>query len=286
MRIAILAPVAMLVVLCCAATPTTKPAADKSIQLPDLKMTLIRIEPGTFEMGSPADEAGREDNELLHTVKITKPFYLMSGEVSQAQYKAVLGENPSYFHGDDSLPVENVSWDDAVRFCEKLSAKEHRKFRLPTEAEWEYAARAGTTGPVAGSGKLDEISWHADNSGKKPIDSVKLWADDPSGYFKALIDNGCKSRPVASGKPNDWGLHDMQGNVTEWVADWFSDDYFKTDAAKTDPTGPEKSPVDSRVMRGGSWGSDPAHCRIAHREWNVPSTQSGTCGFRVAMDER
>jgi formylglycine-generating enzyme required for sulfatase activity len=246
-------------------------------------MTLIRIEPGEFEMGSPANEADRDDDELAHKVRLTKPFYLLATEVSQAQYTAVMGENPSYFRGDD-LPVENVSWDDAVRFCEKLSKREGRKFRLPTEAEWEYAARAGKAGPVSGTGKLDEMSWHADNSGKQRLDSAKLWDSDPNNYFKRLLDNGCQTRAVGTGKANNWGLHDMQGNVTEWVADWYSDDYFREDAAKVDPPGPKESELGSRVMRGGSWGSDPRKCRIANRERNIPSAQSGSRGFRIAMD--
>ena len=255
----------------------------KSYEVRDLKMKLIRLAPGEFLMGSPANEAFRAENEFQHRVKLTKPFFIQATEVSQAQYKAIAGANPSEFHGE-ALPVENVSWNDAVRFCEAMSKREGRKFRLPTEAEWEYAARAGKEGPVSGTGTLDEMAWHADNSGKAPLDSARLWDTDPNAYFQRLFENKCRTRDVGAGIANDWGIHDMQGNVTEWVADWYTKEYFKEEAAKVDPQGPEKSPVDSRVMRGGSWGSDPRQCRIAQRNWNDPAAKSGSRGFRVVME--
>lgn len=154
----------------------------------------------------------------------------------------------------------------------------------PTEAEWEYAARAGKSGPVAGTGRLDEMAWYADNSGRQPLDSAKLWDTDPNNYFGKLSENGCGPRAVGTGMPNDWGIHDMEGNTAEWVMDWYSADYFRDDVLKIDPQGPVESSLGSRVMRGGSWGSDPRNCRIAHREWNVPSFRSGSCGFRVVME--
>lgn len=258
------------------------PAA-RSHEVRDLKITLLRLEAGEFMMGSPDDEEWRDADETRHEVKLTKPFYLQTTEVSQRQYESIMGENPSSFKGED-LPVENVSWEQAAAFCLELSRREGRAFRLPTEAEWEYAARAGKTGPVAGTGKLQEMAWHADNSGNAEIDSAKLWDTDPDNYFQRLHDNGCQTRPVGVGTPNDWAIHDMQGNVTEWVADWYSEEYFSTDAAKLDPWGPRESELGSRVMRGGSWGSDPRNCRVANREYNVPSMQSASCGFRIAMD--
>jgi formylglycine-generating enzyme required for sulfatase activity len=270
-------------VVASAAESTTKSAAAKSHELRDLGIALARIDAGEFLMGSPEDEAAREADETQHLVKLTKPFYLQTTEISQRQYKAVMGENPSYFKGDD-LPVENVSWFEAAAFCQELSRREGRRFRLPTEAEWEYAARAGKTGPIAGTGKLAEMAWHADNSGDQKIDSAKLWDTDPDNYFRRLSDNGCRPRPVGTGKANDWGIHDMQGNVSEWVADWYASRYFRTDAAKVDPWGPKESDVNSRVMRGGSWGSDPRNCRVAKREYNTPKMQSASCGFRIAMD--
>lgn len=260
-----------------------KTPAPKAHELPALKMRFIRIEPGEFQMGSPADEPARANDELQHQVRLTKPYFIQASEVSQAQYKAVTGDNPSYFKGDD-LPVENVSWEDAVRFCEKLSEREKRKFRLPTEAEWEYAARAGKPGPVSGTGNLDEMAWYANNSGKERLEASRLWDTEPNDYFNRLLKNGCRTRPVGTGTPNDWGLHDMHGNVTEWVADWFSANYFREQAAQVDPQGPPQSNLGSRVMRGGSWGSDPRNCRIANRDWNVPGTRTPSCGFRVVME--
>jgi formylglycine-generating enzyme required for sulfatase activity len=248
-----------------------------------LHMTLLRIEPGEFQMGSPDDEANRHDYEFQHKVRLTHAFYIQTTDVTQAQYNAVIGNNPSYFHGDN-LPVDNVSWNNAVVFCQRLSAREGRTFRLPTEAEWEYAARAGKSGPVAGNGKLRQMAWYADNSGRTRINASKLWDADPNSYFQKLLDNGCGTHPVATKKPNDWGLYDMQGNIAQWVADWFSDTYYRDPAAQTDPTGPAESTNGCHVMRGGSWGSDPRNCRVAFRDWNTPDDQTPSCGFRVAMD--
>jgi formylglycine-generating enzyme required for sulfatase activity len=256
---------------------------DKTYKLRDLKITLIRLEKGEFLMGSPNDETPRHDDETQHLVRLTKPFYIQTTELSQKQYEDVMGENPSYFKGAD-LPVENVTWSQAAAFCYELSRREGRRFRLPTEAEWEYAARAGKQGPIAGTGKLHEMAWYADNSGKAKLDSAKLWDTDPNGYFGRLGDNGCQTHTVGSGMANDWGLYDMQGNVSEWVGDWYSNNYFGKDAAKLDPPGPKKSELRSRVMRGGSWGSDPRNCRLARRDYNVPATQTASCGFRIVME--
>ena len=267
------------------AGPATRrpPPADMIFQIARLNMTLVRIEPGEFVMGSPADEAERHENELQHKVRLTKPFYIQATEVSQAQYKAVMGgENPSHFKGDD-LPVERVSWHAAALFCELLRKREGRTFRLPTEAEWEYAARAGKDGPVSGSGKLAEMAWHADNSGKQPLDSATIWDTDQDNYFDRLNANDCRTRIVGGGTANAWGLHDMQGNVSEWVGDWYAKDYYAASPA-ADPPGPATSPLESRVIRGGAWSSDPRHCRIGYRDWNDPAKCSASRGFRVVME--
>jgi formylglycine-generating enzyme required for sulfatase activity len=184
---------------------------DTPVQITNpLGMKLNLIPPGEFAMGSPKSEPGRWDDETQHLVKITKPFYLSAHEVTQAQYEQVMGKNPSYFSvsgngkgrvsGDTSqLPVERVSWNDAVEFCRKLSDEEGVEYRLPTEAEWEYACRAGTTTAYSFGNdvaQLGEYAWYADNSENT-------------------------SHAVGEKKPNAWGLYDMHGNVWEWCQDWF-----------------------------------------------------------------
>jgi formylglycine-generating enzyme required for sulfatase activity len=171
--------------------------------------------------------------------------------VTQAQWKAIMGSNPSDFKGDD-LPVESVFWDDAASFCKKLSKKTGGKYRLPTETEWEYACRAGTTG--ARYRDLDEIAWHSGNSGNK-------------------------THPVAGKKPNALGLYDMIGNVWEWCADWYGE-YEKADEGVTDPGGPSSGQY--RVLRGGAWLNNEHDCRASFRDRLDPSFRSLHIGFRVA----
>jgi formylglycine-generating enzyme required for sulfatase activity len=165
-----------------------------------LGMKFIRIEAGEFMMGSPETEVGRQNDETLHHVKITKPFMMAMTTVTQAQWKAVMGNNPSSHLGDD-FPVDTVSWNDAVAFCEKLSAKEGKHYRLPTEAEWEYACRAGTQTTYGGTNNLDEMGWYAENS---------------------AFHGTRQSHPVAQKKPNAWGLYDMHGNIWQWTADGYA----------------------------------------------------------------
>ncbi len=165
-----------------------------------------QICPSTFMMGSPKSESGRDSNEgPQHQVTISKAFELQTTEVTQSQWQAVMGSTPSDFKGPD-LPVEQVSWDDAQAFISKLNALgDGYRYRLPTEAEWEYAARAGTTGPYAGD--LDAMAWYSQNSGNK-------------------------THPVGTKAPNAWGLYDMHGNVWEWTQDW---DGAYSSSAVTDP---------------------------------------------------
>jgi formylglycine-generating enzyme required for sulfatase activity len=209
-----------------------------------------QICPGTFMMGSPDSESGRDPDEgPQHQVTISKSFELQTTEVTQSQWQAVMGSNPSYFKGSD-LPVENVSWYDAQEFITKLNAKnDGYRYRLPTEAEWEYAARAGTTGPYAGD--LDAMAWYSDNS-------------DGKTYL------------VATKAANAWGLYDMHGNVWEWVQDW----YGNYDAsAVTDPVGPSSGSF--RVPRGGGWLTSSQACRSAFRFYFSPDSRSGALGLRL-----
>jgi formylglycine-generating enzyme required for sulfatase activity len=224
-----------------------------------VKLTLIP--PGTFMMGTPDNEADREDDEgPQHQVTLTKAFYLGVTEVTQAQWKAIMGEanNPSEFKGDD-LPVEQVSWREVTDFCIRLSQKENRKYRLPTEAEWEYACRAGVQGAYS-SGNSEE-------------------ALKQVGWYSAISDD--KSHPVGQKTANAWGLFDMHGNVWEWCGDWYEAEY----PAKvlTDPTGPSDT-TDERTLRGGSWWDEAGLCRAGKRNMNAEDEKYNTVGFRVVLE--
>jgi len=218
-----------------------------------VKMVLCWIPAGKFTMGSPVGEDGRGEDETPHQVTLTKAFWLGRTEVTQGQWQAVMGSSPSHFKGKD-LPVEAVSWNDASDFCKKLNAKgllpTGWRWTLPTEAQWEYACRAGTTGGYAGT--LDAMAWYYSNSGSK-------------------------THPVGTKQANAWGLADMHGNVWEWCADW-SGDYPKD--AVTDPAGPNNG--SSRVARGGSWDNDGSYCRSAYCRRNTPDYRYNHTGFRVA----
>ena len=234
-------------------------------------MELVYIPPGTFVMGSPAEEQGRgrsgSSDETQHRVRLTKGFFMGVTEVTQAQWKAVMGTDPSRFKGDN-LPVERVSWHVAVAFCRKLSASEGKQYRLPTEAEWEYACRAGTTtafntGPTISTDQANYDGNHTYAGGRRDV------------YRK-------KTMPVGSFKANAWGLYDMHGNVYEWCSDRHGE-YPRGEAV--DPTGPAKGKL--RVLRGGSWYYAPWFCRSASRR-RVLARQSVVwyygVGFRLVLD--
>jgi formylglycine-generating enzyme required for sulfatase activity len=215
------------------------------------KEALDALSSGNLFVKVPAGEfmMGDNDNNPIHRVKISQGFELGKYEVTQALWEVVMGSNPSYFKGA-TLPVENVSWEDVQQFLSRLNAQDTRyQYRLPTEAEWEYACRAGTTGDYAGS--LYEMAWYGDNSGGK-------------------------THPVGEKKPNAWGLYDMHGNVWEWCADWYGN-YQK--GVVTDPRGPSTGSY--RVYRGGGWGNPAAHCRSANRRSNSPGYRTYNLGFRL-----
>ncbi|MCY2926365.1 MAG: formylglycine-generating enzyme family protein, partial [Planctomycetota bacterium] len=190
-------------------------------------MKLVLIPAGKFMMGSPETEKDRQPDEgPQHEVTISKPFYMGVYEVTQAQYEAVMGTNPSAFKGSEN-PVEQVSWDDAVEFCKALSAKTGKAVRLPTEPQWEYACRAGTKtrfGFGDDDTDLRDYAWF-------------------SGHSLS------KTHPVGEQEPNAWGLYDMHGNVWEWCSDYYADSY--ANAKTTDPQGPGSGT--DRVLRGGGW---------------------------------
>ena len=232
------------------------PSENITIPLSDtVNLDMIWIEPGTFIMGSPEDELGRNEDETPHQVKLTQGYWLGKYEVTQAQYEAVMGTNPSYFKGAD-LPVENVNWFDAKEFCAKLTAIEREagrlpegyEYTLPTEAQWEYACRAGTTTALNNGRNLSD----PDNWVCPEIDEVAWYGGNSNNTH----------HPVGQKKPNAWRLYDMHGNVEEWCLDWHGD---YPSSPVTDPMGPVTG--DCRVIRGGSCDGLPcaASCRSAER---------------------
>lgn len=229
-----------------------------------LSMKLARIPAGTFMMGSPATEAGPKEDETPHEVTLTKAFFLGVTQVTQEQWQELMGTNPSFFRGVKHLPVENVSWDDAVEFCSRLSQKEGRRYRLPTEAEWEYACRAGTTTPF--------------NTGTMitPTQANFAVADFDGEPLPPHLSH---TTPVGSYAANAFGLYDMHGNVYEWCSDWFGD--YPTEAV-TDPKGPESS--DWRVVRGGCCRSPITALRSANRYFREQGDRHRLTGFRIATD--
>jgi len=217
----------------------------------------VLIPAGKFMQGSPNSEIFFEEYPE-HEVAISKPFYMGATEVSQAQYEAVMGRNPSWLKGPTN-PVEMVSWNDATEFCKKLSEKTRQAVRLPTESEWEYACRAGSkTAFCFGDDNegLGNYAWYSANSGGGP-------------------------HPVGQKKPNTWGLYDMHGNVSEWCADWYGD---YPAVAVTDPQGPASG--DYRVLRGGSWKVGPGVCSSDYRglcNGLGGAYRSPNDGFRVVV---
>ncbi len=213
------------------------------------------IGPGTFEMGSLSTEAGHDSDETVHTVTLTQGFWMGRFEVTQAQWETVMGTNPSFFKGGE-LPVEQVSWNEVQTFLDKLNAEYGSNFRLPTEAEWEYACRAGER-------------------------SAYTFGNDPAmlgNYAWYGANSRSRSKRVGLKEANAWGIYDMHGNVLEWVADW-ADPYPNQDV--TDPKGPAQGEL--RVARGGSWYVGPENCRSADRSASVPEDRGGDLGFRICQ---
>ena len=242
-------------------------AAQDPAFINSLDMKFIRIRPGTFIMGSPADERGRKPDEVQHPVTLTREFYLQTTEVTRKQWRALMKNAPIDFDdgcGDD-CPVNHVSWEDSIAFIRKLNEKEGTgAYRLPTEAEWEYACRAGSTTAFATGDNVetecmpdpaaDTIAWYCANAGGRP-------------------------RPVAQKPPNAWGLHDMHGNLYEWCSDRYA--AYPTGPV-TDPGGPASGVT--RVFRGGAFMYLVWHARSAHRRHHAPHFRNRYTGFRVARD--
>ncbi len=256
--------------------PADRPLKPGPVITNSIGMKLALIPAGEFLMGSPDDEATRGSDEQQHRVRITRPFYLGVYEVTQEEYQKVMRTNPSWFSrggtGKDDVsgvdtsrfPVEHVSWEDAVEFCRRLSAQDGREYRLPTEAEWEYACRAGTTTEYyTGSGEhaLEDAGWY--------------------GAYSTPVGNSQKrTNRVGQKRPNAFGLYDMHGNVWEWCSDWYDTSYYAKSPAN-DPQGPSTGSY--RVLRGGGWFYHAVGCRSAVRDGYVPSLRLSYLGFRVAL---
>ncbi|MGM9799627.1 MAG: SUMF1/EgtB/PvdO family nonheme iron enzyme [Muribaculaceae bacterium] len=216
---------------------------------------MVYVPGGTFKMGATAEQGDEVlyDEILTHSVTLSG-YYIGKYEVTQAQWKAIMGKNRSYFRGDN-LPVEKVSWDDCQEFIRKLNQLTGEKFSLPTEAQWEYAARGGKSGGTkySGSKNIGNVAWYKDNSGEK-------------------------THPVGTKSPNDLGIYDMSGNVNEWCQDW----YGKYSAySQTNPTGPGSG--SDRVYRGGCWNFSASGCRVSYRIYNTPDYRSSDLGFRLCL---
>jgi len=228
------------------------PAVGIEDPIRQLQENMVEIEGGQFDMGSSEEEA----EQPIHKVEL-EGFEMSAMPVTQAQYHAIMKTNPSHFKGED-LPVESVSWDDAVKFCERLSEKTGRQYTLPTEAQWEYACRADSTGKYCfgdDESQLGEYAWYDANAKSS-------------------------THPVGKKKPNNWGLYDVHGNVWEWVRDDWHGSY---EGAPNDGRAWTDSPErgSGRVLRGGAWYDDARFCRSAYRYWDDPRGRDGFFGFRV-----
>jgi formylglycine-generating enzyme required for sulfatase activity len=209
---------------------------------------MVRVEGGTFTMGCTSEQGGDcyDDEKPTHQVTVSS-FQIGKYEVTQAQWRAVMGNNPSHFSGCDNCPVENVSWNNVQDFIRKLNQQTGKRYRLPTEAEWEFAARGGNKSKghkYSGGNNLNSVAWYDDNSGSK-------------------------THPVGQKQANELGIYDMSGNVWEWCEDWYGD---YSSSPQTNPKGPSYG--SRRVLRGGSWYSDAKYCRVSNRVSNYPGSRN------------
>lgn len=261
----------MLILLLCQLLSPARADKGKEATVNSLGMEFVRIPAGTFMMGSPPGERHRDVNEKRHRVTITEPFYLQTSEVTLGQWQSMMGSG--FFlrwFGDKSLPATKISWFDTQKFIRKLNARGGGTYRLPTEAEWEYAARAGSDSAYA---------WGDQINCSDAMYAGSYYGEGGCMDQRASILSGQHQEqpaPVKSFAPNSWGLYDMHGNVWEWVQDWFAP-YRNGD--QVDPAGPLYGT--ERVRRGGSW-FDPGHaCRSANRDAGHPASRLRTTGFRL-----
>ncbi len=221
-----------------------------------ISFKMIRVAGGTFTMGCTAEQGGDcfDWEKSAHQVTLSN-YSIGETEVTQALWRAVMGSNPSYYSGCDQCPVEQVSWDDAQQFIQKLNNLTGKRYRLPTEAEWEFAARGGSSGrgsKFSGSNNLDEVGWYDGNSGGR-------------------------THSAKGKKANELGLYDMTGNVWEWCQDWYGD---YPSGGQTNPSGAGTG--SDRVGRGGGWGNNPRYCRVSFRGGTTPDFRGNDLGLRLA----
>jgi uncharacterized protein (TIGR02996 family) len=228
-----------------------------------VEMAFAFIPPGSFLMGSPRGEEGRRPTEVQHRVTLSTGFHLGTHAVTQAQWQAVMDANPSQFPGGGH-PAECVSWKDAQKFCSTLGEKTGMRFRLATEAEWEYACRAGTATPFFPGGTI--------STDQANFDGNCVYGPGTAGVHRL------QTTPAGTFPPNGWGLFDMHGNIQEWCEDWYGS--YRT-GDLTDPRGAKSGA--GRVLRGGSWNYDPKHCRSAYRRSLAPGVRWATAGCRVVL---
>ena len=237
--------------------PTPKQGNNKTFTVGDVSFTMVYVEGGTFTMGGRIEQNGEANNDEKPTHSVTlSSYYIGETEVTQGLWQAVMGSNPSSFTGDSCLPVENVSWEDCQTFISRLNSLTGQQFKLPTEAQWEYAARGGSRSygyKYSGSNDLDSVAWYYHNSSNK-------------------------THPVKTKQPNELGLYDMSGNVWEWCQDWYGDN---SNSSQTNPVGPSSG--SSRVYRGGSWSSGAMRCRSSYRSSRTPSRRLDILGLRLAL---
>lgn len=236
----------------------TEPS-EQPFMVKGVEFKMIKVEGGTFSMGATSEQGSDayDDEKPVHSVTLSD-YYIGETEVTQELWQAVMGSNPSCFQGDNQRPVERVSWDDCQEFIKKLNQLTGNEFRLPTEAEWEYAARGGKYSKdyvykYSGSNDADKVAWNDDNSGGK-------------------------THPVKTKKDNELGLYDMSGNVWEWCNDWWG--CYQSNS-QTNPTGPSEG--ESRVLRGGGWCYFDMGVRVSRRDYLTPGYRHIIIGLRLAL---
>ena len=246
-------------------------ASKETFTVNGVQFTMVRVEGGTFKMGTDESDTDGSDSPA-HEVTLSS-YMIGETEVTQALWQAVMGSNPSSFTGDQTLPVEQVSWDDCQKFVKKLNSLTGKSFRLPTEAEWEYAARGGNKSrgyEYSGSNKINDVAWYLETSGDKPLNGDNEW--------KKILDNNCKPHPVAKKSPNELGLYDMSGNLWEWCSDLYGE---YSSSAQTNPKGATNDSY--HVLRGGCWISFPEESSSTFRSDGASDESSYFLGLRLAL---